>query len=360
MSKTALILNDTSAAYHWGCYGTSTELRQSLEDLGYTVTLFGVADVYALKTPPKNDRHLVEEGFRRVFLSDNPHLHDAFSQTDLVLVNGEGTLHGVSQAALNLLYISNLAKTHFHKQVHLVNTSLYPCDWRPLEENVARLYRDMLSPLDRLVVREPTSLRIAQEMGVEAHQGFDCLPRHLHRTGQLSSASGDGAIILGGGLGLSPEVFASFLKDAESLIQDRPLVYLTGAQGYPAQDDAEVIDALKSSGVNIQHQDVTTFEDWIAAIKNAACLVSGRFHHTIAAAFTGTPSLCFQAGTPKINGLCEALDFPNPIDSAAEDAVDQALHRLEDVLSHSAPTLSDEKRSEQLEQSAQNFADLDI
>lgn len=357
---TALIINDTSNAYHWGCFGTSTELRLSLEDLGYFVTTFGVAKVHTLKTPPKTENHISDAGFRRVFLADNPGLRKVLDSADVVVVNGEGTLHGLSQAALNLLYVSNLAKSEFGKTVHAINMSLFPNGWSPVDEKSARLYHDMLSPLDRITLREPLSYKAAGEIGLSTHLGLDCLPRYLKREGYLNkSRQNGGAIILGGGLGLDLPNFRSFLTQASQRLKDRELVYITGAPGNVATDDAKVVKSLQDENPNVRHLELTSFEDWAMTMKNADCLISGRFHHTIAAAFMGTPTVTFRAATPKIDGLCESLDFPYPIDSATDGAIGEALEKLDDALDRGSPKLADDKLGRLLALSALNFDELD-
>ena len=40
-------------------------------------------------------------------------------------------------------------------------------------------------------------------------------------------------------------------------------------------------------------------------------LISGRFHHTIAASCLGTPFICFSSNTPKIDGLAQLLNYTN-------------------------------------------------
>lgn len=354
----ALILNDTANAYHWGCYGTSTELRLTLEERGYTVSSFGVDEVHGLKTSPKTGAHMTDPGFKRAFLADNPKLNSLMAESDLVLVNGEGTLHGVSQAALNLLYISNLAKNEFGKTVHAINMSLFPSGARALDPVVGGLYRDMLHPLDKIVVREPRSHQITRQIGLKADLGFDCLPRYLERMEFQPAAKKNGSIVLGGGLGLSPTVFSAFLKTAASTIERRPLVYITGAKSNAAQDDAATIDALRQSGLDIEHKTLSSFHDWAIALGAADCLISGRFHHTIAAAFLGTPSVTFRAGTPKLDGLCDAFGFAPPIDSADQAAVHDGRSRLEAALTHGEPTVLKDKRESLINLSSLNFDGL--
>ncbi|QMR46616.1 polysaccharide pyruvyl transferase family protein [Citrobacter freundii] len=63
--------------------------------------------------------------------------------------------------------------------------------------------------------------------------------------------------------------------------------------------------------------DAKTLNDWLAVIKHAAVLISGRYHYTIAGACFGTPMIYFPSNTPKIeaiaydNGLPVAVSTKN-------------------------------------------------
>lgn len=364
--QVALILNDTSNAYHWGCFGTSTEIRLSLEDAGYQVTRFGVTDVHGLKTPPRTGNHIHDAGFRRVFLADNPALATALKAADVVVVNGEGTLHGLSQAAMNLLYVSHLAKTECQKRVHLINSSLFPQLGHGNDAEIGKFYSELLAPLDSIVVREPLSYRQATQIGLEVELGFDCLPRYLDRplnrdgVGQRAEIGGAGEpqIVLGGGLGLDPNFFGSVIDDIRALSPSASLVYVTGAPGNAAQDDDNTLAVLGASELNFEHRVVESFTEWCRLLASATYLISGRFHHTIAATFLGTPAVTFQAGTPKINGISEAFGFPAPIDCSNVNARQLARERCEQCLDGKAPALGEARRTDLLALAAKNFAGL--
>jgi polysaccharide pyruvyl transferase WcaK-like protein len=356
--KTALILNDTSSAYHWGCFGTSMDIQTTLSERGYAVSMVSVVDIHGLKTPPRTETDLTDAGFRSRFLANNPALEKAMSAADVVVVNGEGTLHGMGQPAFNLLYVSNMAKSVFEKPVHAINMSLFPDDHESPDENVARLYTKMLGPLDHIVLREPRSFAIASQLGLNAASGFDCLPRYLKRMNYAPLAVNDGPIVLGGGLGLEPKKFGQIGREITGISNTRPLHYVTGAKDHPALDDAKVLDALAAAVPALTHSSAETFEDWTNMIAGAACLVSGRFHHTIAAAFLGTPVVTFRAGTPKLEGLCQALGYEPPLTFSDSDCVEQAINRVQRALSGNGVVLAADIKSRLMEAADRNFDGL--
>ncbi len=52
---------------------------------------------------------------------------------------------------------------------------------------------------------------------------------------------------------------------------------------------------------------------WLQTIATARILISGRFHHTIAAAVLGTPSVTFSSNTPKIEEIRQTLGLEPPL-----------------------------------------------
>jgi polysaccharide pyruvyl transferase WcaK-like protein len=135
---------------------------------------------------------------------------------------------------------------------------------------------------------------------------------------------------------------------------------LIGAQANPARDDRELVAALRAtqpSGWALV--EAHSPGAWLDAIAGARLLVSGRFHHTIAALCLGTPVVALESNTPKMQALLAMtgqeppLAFEDPM--LAEALTERAAARLG---SGDAPL----KREsiEQLEMLArQNFAGLD-
>lgn len=64
---------------------------------------------------------------------------------------------------------------------------------------------------------------------------------------------------------------------------------------------------------NIEMYEAKTFEEWLSVIKNAKILISGRYHYTIGAMCTGTPTVYFPSNTPKIDAIAEEYGLPKPV-----------------------------------------------
>jgi hypothetical protein len=75
--------------------------------------------------------------FFDAFTAANPHLMRQAVDADLIVVNGEGTLHGLSDNQRGLLYFSYVAAQRLSKRVQSINHSRYPEDTATLTDPVA-------------------------------------------------------------------------------------------------------------------------------------------------------------------------------------------------------------------------------
>ena len=106
------------------------------------------------------------------------------------------------------------------------------------------------------------------------------------------------------------------------------LIYLTGAKSHPAGEDKAIYGWMKDEIPHLELYFATNISDWLSRIASATGLVSGRFHHTLAAATLGTPVVAFPSNTPKIPAICEMLNLDKPIaydDPQLEDKLAQSL-----------------------------------
>ncbi|AIL64809.1 hypothetical protein NOVO_02070 [Rickettsiales bacterium Ac37b] len=84
--------------------------------------------------------------------------------------------------------------------------------------------------------------------------------------------------------------------------------FLYGAQEYPAKDDREFMSFIeKRLSTKWEIVEAKSLDEWLNVIEQATMLVSGRFHHSIAAACLKTPFIALNSNTPKIEGMLKAL-----------------------------------------------------
>jgi polysaccharide pyruvyl transferase WcaK-like protein len=356
--KQAVLLNFTANTYHWGCYGTSLELWTSLVERGYYVEMVNMREIHLLQPSPQNVNDFDQPEFGIALLKANPRLYHLLVSADLVLVNGEGTLHGASQGAINLLYLMYIAKINFKKPVHLVNGSFFPSDDGEPHPQLDQLYGHVARILDHVVPRETQSKAVLKRLGIETVQGFDCLPRFIHRHGLLNSHVFAPTIVVAGGVNLTK---AQTLKFGHALSKVNTagarLLFLTGAKAMVNAEDAHIFEAIRSVCPNIVRVDAQSMREWLDVMRHAACVVSARFHHTLAAVSLGTPCMVFPSNTPKTNASMTMLGMNHVFD--IQQDLDAMVSNLERALVRTLPSLEMDRVKSVLHMAAQNFVGLD-
>jgi tetratricopeptide (TPR) repeat protein/ADP-heptose:LPS heptosyltransferase len=320
----AVLLNDTAAWYHWGCTGTSTALREQLERRGYDVRGVPITRLLTLGVTPQDFESA--DTFAQVNASD-PDLVALLRQAKLMLVNGEGSLHGATPTALRILYLCWLAKTRFGAALHIVNHSCYP------DAEAAALYAMVYRAADYVAVREPLSVPAVLALGVEPALAFDSLPLYVRdhfsgRPPRTDVAVLAGSVLLGGrDAGLYPQIVQHLRS------RGLEVVVLTGANGPPALEEIRfALQVKKACGDAVRLVEARSAADWLATIAGARLLVSGRFHHSIAAAALGTPFVAFGSNTQKVEGLMQALGGEPPVAWTDPAALATALARIDCLL----------------------------
>src|SRR5277367_3574698 len=125
MSRIAFF-NDTSEWYHWGCTGTSVAIKEALAARGHSVFSVPISLLYECGPLPKSMEDFDSPEFFRQFFKANMLVAAAVLHNDVVLINGEGSLHGLSRISVALLYIAYASKKFCHKNVQIINHSCYP------------------------------------------------------------------------------------------------------------------------------------------------------------------------------------------------------------------------------------------
>lgn len=323
-----LLFNDTTNWYHFGCTATSTALIEKIKTLGHTVTTLAITETYKIQSSPNTKKGFLSKTILQQFEHDNPRLIQLVKQHDVIVINGEGTLHGLNPAAASLLYVAYIAKTEYVKHVEILNHSAYPQHDETIEKTsaAAAVYKLVYETIDYAAIREPVSLATMKKLGVNAVACFDCLPIYINDHYQVGKVLKDPQLILiaGSASWLQLNIPSSerghiqcfapglseFNRYLENLAkQNYRIKFLYGANGLPAKDDREFLEYMsKAFGSMIEVYEAHSIDDWLHVIESAAMLVSGRFHHTLAAASLGVPYIALNSNTPKMSGLMQVIE----------------------------------------------------
>lgn len=308
----ALLLNDTSYWYHWGCTATTLALHDGLRTRGYRVDSVAITVFNQLTPLPFSVDDFDSEEFFQRFAEANPALADRMLQSDVVVINGEGTLHGLGRTPLALLYTAYAAKRWLGKATRIVNHSCYPHTPADSDQLLAdRIYRLVYSVMDYVAVRESRSSNALAQIEVHAAESFDSLPLYVARHGpqRTSFDQPRNRIVMAGSVALNPAAVATMADLGNKAIErGYELQILVGANAYLAADDILFVNAIHPHLIG-RYTLVSAHSEsaWLGTISGAALLISGRFHHSIAAACLGTPLAVASSNTQKIEGLIDRL-----------------------------------------------------
>ncbi|AIL64808.1 hypothetical protein NOVO_02065 [Rickettsiales bacterium Ac37b] len=178
--KKVLLLNDTTNWYHFGCTATSFGLKEGITTLGYDLTSYPVTETYKFSSFPTNATAFKDISNFEIFRQNNPEIISLIEKNNIIVFNGEGTLHGVRSAPLSLLYIAYASKIFLNKHVEIINHSMYPQDNLLLyNPEISGLYKLVYDTIDFSSIREPISYALAKKMNINAVESFDCMPLYI-------------------------------------------------------------------------------------------------------------------------------------------------------------------------------------
>lgn len=338
LADNVLLLNDTSAWYHWGCTGTSTALKEEVVNLGHTLTAIPINITKECKNTPTKLSEFDDLEFFRNFCDANPELMQKIASTDILLINGEGTIHGMHVGPRALLYLAYAAKKYLHKHVEIINHSIYPEDTLDLNISEAtEIYKLVYGYLDFIGSRDAYSTQLMTELGIPVTQTFDCLPLYIERHYSKTKVVKVKNIVLAGSASVTQAGVKATVDCLEKFRQQGyKIKVLIGAKAFPIAEDA-LLKYLKAypEASNWEIVDAQSMDEWLNAINNASLLLSGRFHHSIAAACLRTPFVALNSNTPKVDAIMDMMGMPRPLQYDEEDLSEKMRSRCQQALSPS-------------------------
>jgi len=358
--KRIAFLNDTSAWYHWGCTGTSEAIKAGLAARGFEVTPVPIHLLYECGPVPETAADFDSPAFFNRFFQENLAVTGPILKNDIILVNGEGSLHGLSPLARVLLYLAYASKKICGKNVQIINHSCFP-DSSAIVENSpsAAVYRGVYRLLDFVAVRERYSFELLKKMGINATLAFDCLPLYIQDHPVNAPPERSRSIVVAGSVAWLAEGITALAAYIRSMAADGYAIkVLTGAKDRPAQDDLAFLTALRqAASEGWSHVDARSMSEWLHTIRSAALLVSGRFHYTIASCMLDTPCIVLDSNTPKNRVLCEDAHLSEPL-AYSTDKLDVALRTRTVALLSGKTNSNDATKREWCNRAERNFDGL--
>ena len=330
-------------------------IYEKLIENGYFVNYLGVSDIHEMTPSLTNILELDSKDFFTAFLNNNRNIYRLLSDTDIVVVNGEGTLHNTIKSSLNLLFLIYLSKVYLKKNVYLINHSCYPGG------STARspsdfVYKKVYSVLDLVVSREIISSEIIKKhLKVPFVQGFDCLPLYIDKYFKEDQQKENDFILISGGVAFPKEkyklVFDTILKASKTF----KMKFLFGAKSNIAYEDLKLAKYIKEYFPQIEIVCAPSINEWLNQIKKSHCLISGRFHHSVAAAFFKVPFISFPSNTPKIKALCQMVEMDLPIEWEDNDFAKKLTKKINKNLSGNRKIITEKTKQKILKLAEKNF-----
>ena len=326
-----LLLNDTEGHYHFGCTGTSKAVKAMLSQFGQLIyPTHRVMDSWSFEPCPNCEDDFYSEEFFQKWCDEQKELKAKIEKSDVCVVTGEGTIMGFNNRSgtRNLLYLMYICKQKFHKKVMAINGSCFPVlspEQVTLEDPVCRIYKKVYENLDFCAVRERKSLAILEKLGCHAVLAFDCLPLYIHNWFHETSLPENlppKYILLNGGSVFFAE-FEDFINHKlwQEYQPENEVFFITADMPEICKDDLLCLKAIKRFNRKIfnimRHRKIKivhthSVDKWLSVIKNATLLISGRFHHSVAATVFETPFVVFEGNTPK-NSAVENVENPKEV-----------------------------------------------
>lgn len=329
LPKRVCIINFTGERTNWGCRATSWELVRLLNrhwpgretflldviplvphhDLDRKIPAQYGSEIRAALTnavPTDAQKALILRITQERYL----HYVDVIKRADLVLFQAEGTMTGTDfLRAERLLLLPWLAKHVFAKPVISVNQTLFSAD-----AEFSQIIFTVFGALDQIWVREPASQRWLQANGF---QHARLVPDTTFLTDPLDhgdlwkTLEGKDYFCVTGSAALLENHIPNYLAAVRSIAEATDLfpVFLCsvdmGLPKYAMEHWPEGSFEQINPGL--------IYPAVAHALGRARFLVGGRYHLSILAAISGTPSVLIETNTYKLTGLVEMLEVDWPI-----------------------------------------------
>jgi len=264
-----LVLNDTRSENHHGCSRVMNAIDRNLFVRGFK-------DICYFKLMLRWD---LDEDIKRKLL-----------QTDLLIINGEGTLHGNFPHVQSLLNVITFAKS-YGVTVALINATLFNLS----QESISKLRE-----VDYLFVRDKASKKLLELSHIKT---FYCPDLAFWEPFPLREK------VLRSGSAISDGYGSLRLISREEMKQDR-MTFISinniDQNYHQSSKIRKIIHIFKEVfNVNSLNGQVTktTHIDFLKLLNTFELVITGRYHIVCMCILMETPFKFFESNTPKISFL---------------------------------------------------------
>lgn len=263
-------------------------------------------------------------------------------ETDIVVLNGEGSIYRRNFSAIRELFLAWFAKTHLGTPTVFLNGTVHLTEVLPI---LPAMVRKTFAVLDEVAVREPYSLRNLKEYAprLKARVIPDSafyFAKELNNQKRLENPLGrqlagaeyftfdPGAMPADHRFGERSALF-HLITELKRIVPQAVLISSAPADSY--------IEQLAQDTNSIFVRALPDYRTLMGLLSDARFEVTGRYHNAILGAMVGCPSITFASTNHKVHGVCELLEgqIGTPFDSTdLESSMEAITAQAADYVAH--------------------------
>ncbi len=238
---------------------------------------------------------------------------DRLTGSDLVVLNGEGSIYRANQSAIKELFLAWLSKERLGIPTVFLNGMVHLTDVLPV---LPAMVRKTFTILDAVALREPYSLRNLRQFApdVDARvfpdSAFVFGPDHARSSSVVRAIRDE----LGAGSffcfdpGPMP-IDAGYPKESGLYDLISTLKEVVPEVVFVSTGPADrFIQRVAGETDSLYVDSIAGYREYMALVEQAEFIVTGRYHNPILAAIMGCPSISLASTSHKVHGACEMLD----------------------------------------------------
>ncbi len=288
MFKNVLLINDTSNNHHHGCEIVMSNFENLLNKHHFKIS------------------NRVKNGFdwhKKIHFLNN------LENIDIVIVNGEGSIHHNQKIGYDMIKIAKYAKK-YNKPAVLIN-----CTY----ESNSHDYKKYLEFFDIISVRESRSYKELKKIDVNSLIVpdlcfyFDLLKDNYYKRSNKIILSDSNILEITKKLFICSKknnnyVYIPILTNGMNFIKN-DFFLLKKIKYYIKKNLFKFFKFEPNNNDKNRYYGVGSFYDYLEILKKNNFLISGRFHSTCFAIITKTPFLAIKSNTFKIESLIEDVQL---------------------------------------------------
>ena len=286
--KKAVLLNDTSYEFHHGCEVVVKNIKELLL---------------------KNDIKIIDTNPVGINWMKNQKFIKNMYKADIIIVNGEGTLHHAQQRAKELVSIAKYSKENLNIPIVLIN-SIY-------QDNGDKI-AEYMKYFDKIFVRETLSKNDLNQYAINSEVVPDMTFYSKYNINNKKVSNE---------IGITDSVYLDLSEELYNISLQNNYIYLPALTDMKLKTNSiksllryikyfiykHTKKILNKFGYKLNHQSIRTFyyingyENYINQIANLKFLIVGRYHSLCFALKTNTPFIALKSNSHKIEGMLEDI-----------------------------------------------------